>query len=312
MSAGAGCAGGCPCDGCAFAAHVSDRSEVRQLARGGVGGLLAAFVSGVGGLIFITVAARGFTKAEVGATFTLTSLFLIAVAFVTLGTDVGIVRFMAVKLAQRRDEQLSAVMAVTIVPVIVLSIGTAVGLWFTVPHFLPDHLTSMARLLAVFLPVAAVSNLTLAGTRGLGTVQPTVTIDGLLRQGLQPLLAVGAAWATSNSFWLLAAWVVPYSVSCVAGSAAYVRLCRVAGVAPMTTPWSASTRGVWARYGVSMPRAQSPRSPRSGCGAPIFRWSRRSQDRLPQPCTRLRRASSRLVSRRSGGPSRWSVRRSLG
>ncbi|MGD9957854.1 polysaccharide biosynthesis C-terminal domain-containing protein [Nocardioides sp.] len=235
---------------------MSDNTELRRLARGGVGGLMAAAVSGLGGLVFITIAARSFSKADVGTTFALTSLFLIAVAVVTLGTDVGIVRFLAVKRAQGRDDHLSAVMAVTLGPVILLSIATASALWFTLPLVFSTEKTDMARLLAVFLPMAAISNLSLAGTRGLGTVRPTVTIDGLLRQGLQPLLALVVAWQASDPFWLVAAWVTPYAVSAVAGWMAYVRMCRKVKVAPITAPWSPSTQGVWAEVW----RFHAPRS----------------------------------------------------
>ena len=224
---------------------MSDNGELRKLARGGVGGLMAAAVSGLGGLVFITIAARSFTRADVGTTFALTSLFLIAVAVVTLGTDVGIVRFLAVKRAQGRNEHLSAVMAVTLGPVLVLSLLGAAALWFTLPLVFNDEQTAMARLLAVFLPMAAVSNLSLAATRGLGTVRPTVTIDGLLRQGLQPILALVVAWTASDPFWLVAAWVVPYAVSAVAGWMSYVRMCRKVGLVAITAPWSPVTEGVW-------------------------------------------------------------------
>jgi O-antigen/teichoic acid export membrane protein len=159
---------------------------------------------------------------------------------------VGIVRFMAVKLAERRDDQPAAVMAATLYPVIVLSIVASIGLWFVLPQLFEPEQSAMARLLAVFLLPAAVSNLALAGTRGLGTVRPTVMIDGLMRQGL----------LTSNSFWLLGAWVAPYGLSCVVSWLAYTRRCRAHGILAITTPWSVANRGVWAEVW----RFHAPRS----------------------------------------------------
>ena len=54
-------------------------------------------ITGLGGLAFITIAARAFPKTDVGVVFTLTSLFLIALAVVTLGSDIGLVRFVAMR-----------------------------------------------------------------------------------------------------------------------------------------------------------------------------------------------------------------------
>ncbi len=76
--------------------------ELRRLARGGLGGLAGAVITSLGGLAFIMVATWAFPKAEVGIVFTQTSLFLIALAVVTLGSDIGVVRFVAIKLEEER------------------------------------------------------------------------------------------------------------------------------------------------------------------------------------------------------------------
>ncbi len=232
---------------------MSDQRELRKLARGGVGGLLAAVVSGLGGLAFIMVGTRFYSKADAGSVFVITSVFLIVLAIATLGADTGITRYVAVRTADR-PEDIGATVSVVFAPVALLSVLLAVVGWFTLPALLAGtdyaDTASAARLLAVFLPAAALSVLTLAATRGLGTVRPTVLVEGLLRQGLQPLLALLAAWRGLDFFWLTAAWVAPYALAGVAGWFWYVRLCRERGVAAWISPFAAGSRviarEVWA------------------------------------------------------------------
>jgi O-antigen/teichoic acid export membrane protein len=224
---------------------MSDNSELRRLARGGVGGLLAAVVTGLGGLGFILVAAWGFPKAEVGIVFTQTSLFLIALAVVTLGSDVGVVRFVAIKLEARARHDVGAVMTATLAPVVVLALVVSTTLWFTIPllPFSQDFVRT-GQVMALFLPFAAVSNLVLAGTRGLGSVRPTILVESLLRQGLQPLLAATAALLSESAVWLALAWVVPYAVSSIAGVVSYHRLCGTTDVSSFAWPRSEAVRAV--------------------------------------------------------------------
>ena len=239
-----------------------DRAELRKLARGGLGGLVASLVTGLGGLAFITVATWGFPKAEVGIVFSLTSLFLIALAVVTLGSDIGVVRFVAIRLseaesAQRRSTDVAAVVMATLAPVLVIAAVVTSLLWFLLP-LIPwtDQYIRTAQVISLFLPFAAVSNLVLAGTRGLGSVRPTIMVESLLRQGLQPILAIVAALVTDSSVWLALAWVFPYAVASIAGLVSFTRLCRSRGIPAWVSPRSRPVRDVWREvWAFNAPRA---------------------------------------------------------
>lgn len=226
---------------------MTEQAELRRLARGGLGGLLAAIVSSLGGLAFITIIARTYERSEAGEVFTLTSIFLIATAVATLGSDTGVVRFVALK-REVAPAQVGSVMATIMIPVMVLSVAMAVALWFSLPWLLAG--TSYrgqvpeARLLALFLPVATISNLTLAATRGFGNVRPTIMIESLLRQGLQPIFALIAALLSAPSYWLVAAWIVPYGASAIGGTWAYYATCRRLGIAPWVSPRNVISAGV--------------------------------------------------------------------
>ena len=225
-----------------------DDRELRRLARGGLGGLAGAIITSLGGLAFIVVATWGFPKAEVGLVFTQTSLFLIALAVVTLGSDIGVVRFVAIRLdsPELGRDRVAAVLTATLAPVVVLALAATAGLWFGLPllPFGNDTFVRIGQVLALFLPLAAVSNLVLAGTRGLGTVRPTILVESLLRQGLQPLLAILVTLTTDSPVWLALAWVVPYAVSAVGGTLSLRREARSRGVRAFVSPRSPAVRAV--------------------------------------------------------------------
>lgn len=224
---------------------MAEENELRRLARGGTGGLFAALVSGLGGLAFIAVGTNFYSRSDVGTVFTLTSLFLVALAVVTLGADVGIVRFVALKLVGGRPTDTAGVLAVTLAPTVLLSCVVALATWLAAPSMSNLAEPAALRLLAVTLPVATVSNLIMAATRGMGTVRPTLMVESLLRQGLQPILALACALAAMSSTWLLAAWTVPYLIAGAAGARSYSRLAANRGVRSWVAPWNPVVRPLW-------------------------------------------------------------------
>ena len=226
---------------------MTEHPELRRLARGGLGGLLAAVVSSLGGLAFIAIITHNYPRSTAGEVFTLTSIFLIALAVATLGAETGVVRFVALK-RELQPGQVGAVMASILMPVALLSVVLAAALWFSMPTLLGETSyrgeVAQARLLALFLPVAALSNLTLAATRGFGNVRQTILIESLLRQGLQPIFALAAALLGADGFWLVAAWIAPYAASCLGGVASYRMICRRQGIRSWVSPRSAEATGV--------------------------------------------------------------------
>lgn len=224
-------------------------AQVRRLARGGVGGMAAAGVSGLSGVLFVVVVARGTSPTEAGALFALSSLFLMALAVVELGTDVSLVRFVALRLGAGDPGGAAAVLPVVALPVLVVASVAAAVLGRVGPG-LAEQLVpapgvgAAALVLAGLLPVAAASDLALAATRGLGSVRPTVLADGLLRQGSQPVLALAALQWTDGLPWLAAAWAGPYLLSL---PVALVWLARMARRRQTTRPRGlrSTAREVW-------------------------------------------------------------------
>jgi O-antigen/teichoic acid export membrane protein len=105
----------------------------------------------------------------------------------------------------------------------------------------------MLRPLAAVLPLAALHDLLVAATRGLGTMRPTVLVDNLGRLGLQALAVVAVHVAGGGPFLLALAWALPYVAGVVATAAWLRRLVAQRTKARETpTPVLPLVRSFWA------------------------------------------------------------------
>lgn len=204
------------------AAGATGRPGMRRIARGGALNLFGAGVSSVTGLLLVVVVTRTVPKADAGVFFALTSVFLLAEIIVCLGTGTGLVYFIARMRSLGQTHRVRSFLRAGLTPVIVLSAVSALALiaLATVVARLVGADTSEARiavvLLAVLLPVAALSDTVLAATRGHATMRPTVTLDKVTRPVLQLVLVALAA--LSGSVWLLSgAWALPWVGSALLG-----------------------------------------------------------------------------------------------
>src|SRR2546427_3604370 len=76
-----------------------------------------------------------------------------------------------------------------------------------------DQIAEFARWMAPFLPAGGVVLVLLAGTRGFGTMVPTVVVDRVGRPLVQVLLALGVIAAVGRNHALIAlSWVIPQAV----------------------------------------------------------------------------------------------------
>ena len=190
-------------------------SRLGGVARGSTANLLGAVVSAGATLGLTVVVTQGLPQDSAGVFFSATSLFLVASAVGQLGTNVGLVYFLsrARSLGQagaRRPLFLTAAR-----PVLVVAFAMTVALFLfarDVSEVInPDHVSRSAAYLrgtALFIPLAALENVTLAGTRGLGSMRANVITEQLTRPALQLLLVLlsvsllggrdlGLAWAVA-------------------------------------------------------------------------------------------------------------------
>jgi O-antigen/teichoic acid export membrane protein len=170
------------------------------------------------------IVARSLGAERAGAFFAATAAFVLVGGLAKLGTQTGLVYWPARLRATGRPDLLGACLRIGLTPVAGLSVLLAVVMWLAAPAIarttaheasaLVGTHTAGLRVLAVFIPLQALTDALLTATRGYRSMRPTVVLDRVLRSALQLLLVAAAGIATlwaSGSLPLFAlAWAGPY------------------------------------------------------------------------------------------------------
>lgn len=230
-------------------------SGMPAIARGGLLNLAGAAVAAVAGVALTIAVTRGLPQDAAGTFFTLTSLFLLAEMVARLGTGTGLVYFIARLRALGSPHRIRAFQRVALAPVVVVSLVVSAVLigwapaWARLVGGDGDATRTAVVLLAVLLPVTALSDTLLSATRGFATMLPTVTLDRIGRPLVQLVLV--AVTAGGGSLVLLSgAWALPWAGSAVL---AWLWLRRLgAGLPegpgdPGPAPWREFWSFTWAR-----------------------------------------------------------------
>ncbi len=185
----------------------------RGAARGGLANMIGSALAGGVGVVVTWVVARRLGQAEAGAFFSATAAFVLAGGLAKLGTNTGLVYWPARLRATGRDHLLGPCLRTGLLPVVVFSLVLAVAMWIAAPgiaHGVPGVADGL-RVLALFIPLQALTDVLLTVTRGYRSMRPTVLIDRVLRSCLQ-LVAIGAAglFAAASLPAFAMAWAVPY------------------------------------------------------------------------------------------------------
>ena len=168
---------------------------LQRAARGSIWNLLGSGVSGIATFLLTVVVTRLASQVEAGIFFSATSLFLMATSLGQLGANTGIVYFLSGARARGELQNASSYMRTAIRPVLVVAVLLAVAV-FTLAEPLERLLSPGAhgafahymRIMALFVPCAAILNIATSGTRGLGTMKPTAVLDQMTRPVLQLVL----------------------------------------------------------------------------------------------------------------------------
>ena len=195
-------------------------ADMPGIARGGLLNLAGAGISAVTGVVLTIVVTRALSKDDAGIFFTLTSLFLLAETVACLGTGTGLVYFTARLRSLGRPQLVRGFQRVGVLPVLALSLAVAAGMVLAagaVAGVVGDtsaDVRTAVLVMAVLLPVAALSDTLLAATRGHAAMRPTVVLERVGRPLVQ--LALVAVALVSGSVAVVAgAWVLPWVVTAV-------------------------------------------------------------------------------------------------
>ncbi|GID26546.1 lipopolysaccharide biosynthesis protein [Paractinoplanes brasiliensis] len=221
----------------------------RGAARGGLANMAGSALAGGTGVAVTWIVARSLGAEQAGAFFAATAAFVLAGGLAKLGTQTGLVYWPARLRATGRTHLLGACLRTGLMPVMVLSVVLAVAMWLAAPaiarltagesaHVVGAH-TAGLRVLALFLPLQAMTDALLTATRGYRAMRPTVTLDRLLRSGMQlglvGLAGVTALWTAASLPMFALAWAAPYLPVTILSAYALRRLYREAKAPGVTT-----------------------------------------------------------------------------
>jgi O-antigen/teichoic acid export membrane protein len=210
------------------------RADVRSLAKGGLLNLVASGGGQLFAFLMTVVVTRGLGARGAGAFFEVVGLFTILSNSVRLGADTGLVRGVSARQALGATHELRRLVRVALGPVLLVGILVAAATWALGPllarvflHGVAlDEGTGVIRLLAVFLPLVAVTIVALSGTRGFGTMLPYAAIENFGKP-LARLVLVALVLAIGlGSVAALVAWAVPIAAGFVAALWTLLRLVR--------------------------------------------------------------------------------------
>jgi O-antigen/teichoic acid export membrane protein len=220
-------------------------SEIHRAARGSTLSLLGAAVSALGTFALTVVVAHGTTQVEAGIFFATTSLFVIVTSIGQLGTDTGLVYFLARAVELDRRHLLQDYVRVALVPVQVCAVVMGLVLLVGAPEIArltnpsaTTEATHALRALALLVPFVGLESVLLSATRGLGLMRPYVVVEQILRPTLQLVLAV-LILATGTAVDLAWSWSLPYLVAGLLALRWWRRLVprrTTAGAAPDRVP----------------------------------------------------------------------------
>lgn len=231
---------------------------LERLARRGTANLVGAIATGLCTFGLTVVMTHRVPQAEVGVFFSTTSLFLVAITVGQLGTQTALVYFVArARVAGHVAHSdvhlgiaLRAVLAVAGLMAMAMLLFARPLAEATSPEHV-DAATTFFRVMAPFIPAAALELALLAATRGLGSMRPNTFIEQIGRPVAQlALVAAATALATTSALGL--AWSVAYVPAALAAWLSWRRLRARQPVVHPSEDEPPTARRFW---GFALPRA---------------------------------------------------------
>lgn len=200
----------------------SEHAErLSRVARGSTLNLVGAGVSAVANFALTVVITRGVPQDVAGLLFTVTSLVLMAAAVGRLGTDTGLVYFIARARASGQEHLIRAYLRAATRPVLLSAVLMGGCVLLTAPFmgrlFSSAHAslgTGYLVALAFVIPLAGVENVALSATRGFGTMRSNALIEQIVRPLLQLACVAVVVWFGPDNL-LAVAWGACYAIAAV-------------------------------------------------------------------------------------------------
>lgn len=197
--------------------------DERRVARGSVLNLIGMAFGAAANFAMLTIVGRAYGADAFGVFSGVTALFLLLSVVVRLGADTGSTWFVARWTDDDGGLSVWGVVRIATTPVVVCATVVALAVMALadpLASLLTDEaarsdFAAMLRIVAIMLPVAAVGEILMGVSRGLGSMRPTVMASQFGRQGGQLVAVAAVASLTDDLSVLAVAWAAPYVITIV-------------------------------------------------------------------------------------------------
>lgn len=192
-------------------------AETRGLARSGAVSFAGAAISALMGFVFTVIVARLFGEHGAGIVLQSIAVFSITLGIGKLGMD-SVAVWLMPRLRSSNPEEIRSSL---LFAVLIAAGGGAVGglVLSTIAPLIGGHeaeLVRSIRLIAWFIPPAAVMIVALAATRGLGGILPYVLVGSISVPVSRPLLVLGVGLVGGSASMAVGGWGLPLTVGMLA------------------------------------------------------------------------------------------------
>lgn len=196
-----------------------------RLARGGLISLIGSGIAALSSLLLTVLVGQVLGATGTGIFFQALGIFTVLTQVLRLGTNTGIVRFIAEQRAFGREGGEWRIILFAAVPVALLSVLVSIGVWFGSEGLArwmsspgeTDLLAALLRNMAPFVAMAAVLGVVEASTRMLRGVAVFTLLQSVVLP-LSRLVAVGVfALAGATAWRAFEAWLLPLPLLLVIG-----------------------------------------------------------------------------------------------
>lgn len=239
--------------------------HVRAVARGGALNLIGSVVYGAAGFALVVVLTRGLGPDAAGPAIVAIAVFTVVRGLAVLGANTGLVRMISRARALEETHDLRGIVRAAVIPVAL--VGSALGLALVagapaLARLLGDRddvalLTSLIRVVAPFMPIAAIATVLVQGSRGFDTMRVQAFVDRIGGAVAAPLVVSVIIARGGGARGALLGWALVNAGVCLAAAIAFRQLMRREHAAATRASADLSNRASVFRpfWAFSLPRA---------------------------------------------------------
>lgn len=213
-------------------AALSSRAAV--VARGSLVNVVAMVTGAAMSFGLVVLVSRWLQPRGAGAFFELLALFAILSNTFELGADTGLTRWISRAQALGGLRDVRRVVGIAVIPVAIVGGAAAVAMWVVASQIAQFFLRGLpvgagvtdVRIVALLVPLGALSSCLVDGARGFGRMWPYLLIEGTGKPALRIALVVAVLAAGLGLRAAVIAWGLPVIIGLVAGAIIFVRLLR--------------------------------------------------------------------------------------